>query len=126
MKWRSVWIKVGIGVGAVLLGVLVVAAVAYHEWAKPIGSGSVVDEAQAAGYTADRFPHAGDPYFHDMDNGAAVNDKGRDMWIVWTGGDDRFWDAMTVASLGVFDLLKTVTSDPNQTQGVGGAPYTRD
>ena len=22
--------------------------------------------------------------------------KGRNMWIVWTGGDDKFWDTLTV------------------------------
>ena len=36
------------------------------------------------------------------------------MWIVWTGGDDRFWDVMTVKTFGAFDLLKLVTSYPKQ------------
>ncbi len=38
--------------------------------------------------------------------------KGRNMWLVWTGGNDRLWDAMTVKSVGTFDLLKTISSYP--------------
>ena len=34
------------------------------------------------------------------------------MWLVWTGGDDRLWDVLTVSSLGTFDLLKTISSHP--------------
>ena len=34
------------------------------------------------------------------------------MWIVWTGGNDRLWDRLTVDSLGTFDLLKTISSHP--------------
>ena len=36
--------------------------------------------------------------------------EGRNMWIVWTGGNDRLWDVLTVSSLGTFDLLKTISS----------------
>ena len=35
--------------------------------------------------------------------------KGRNMWLVWTGGNDRFWDGMTASTFGAFDLLKIVT-----------------
>ena len=37
------------------------------------------------------------------------------MWLVWTGGNDRFWDQVTKDSLATFDLLKIVTSHPSQT-----------
>ena len=37
------------------------------------------------------------------------------MWLVWTGGNDRFWDKVTQNSLATFDLLKIVTSHPSQT-----------
>ena len=33
-----------------------------------------------------------------MDGGVALTAdeiKGRNTWIVWTGGNDRFWDALT-------------------------------
>ena len=76
------------------------------------------DEAHLAGRPAASFPQASEDYFHDMDNGAPLNAeqvKGRNMWIVWTGGNDRFWDKVTQNSLATFDLLKIITSHPSQT-----------
>jgi hypothetical protein len=80
----------------------------------------VQDEATRAGRTAESFPAADDEkYFHDMDQGptgviqfSPEEVKGRNMWLVWTGGNDRLWDLMTVKSLGSFDLLKTISSYP--------------
>ena len=80
------------------------------------GSGAVLDEALCAGRDGRSFPAADEDYFRDMDYGvtkdpsqvasalapyvpnisgadavsAAV--KGRNNWIVWTGGNDRLWD----------------------------------
>ena len=45
--------------------------------------------------------------------------KGRNMWLVWTGGDDAFWDKMSSASIGTLDFLKTVSSYP-------GMKFSRD
>jgi len=76
-----------------------------------------VDEAQLAGRDAASFPQAKENYFHDMDNGVPMSEEevqGRNMWIVWTGGNDRFWDKVTRSSLATFDLLKIVTSHPSQ------------
>jgi hypothetical protein len=84
--------------------------------------GTVRDEAMLAGRTGASFPAADEDFFHDMDNGAALSPAevaGRNMWAVWTGGDDRLWDFMTHASFGAFDLLKTLSSYP-------GMPYGRD
>ncbi|HEX7884977.1 MAG TPA: hypothetical protein VF474_03285 [Phenylobacterium sp.] len=81
-------------------------------------SGEVLDEAKTVGREAASFPHAGVDYFRDMDNGVQLNERqvqGRNMWLVWSGGNDRFWDAMTEKTFGAFDLLKIVTSYPNQT-----------
>jgi hypothetical protein len=36
--------------------------------------------------------------------------RGQNAWIVWTGGDDRFWDFAASTTGGAFDLLKTVSS----------------
>src|SRR5215471_67898 len=77
--------------------------------------GHVQDEAMKAGRDAASFPAAGDKYFQAMDGGGPFSDdevKGRNMWLVWTGGNDRFWDKMTVATVGAFDLLKTLSSFP--------------
>jgi hypothetical protein len=79
-------------------------------------SGTVQDEARAAGRTAASFPHAGEDYFHDMDGGIALSPeeiKGRNMWLVWTGGNDRFWNQMTQYTFGAFDLLKAISSHPS-------------
>jgi hypothetical protein len=91
-------------------------------------SGRVQDEAMRAGRQPQSFPAAGeDPatgedLFKAMDNGAGFSPdevKGRNMWIVWTGGNDRFWDVMTIDSFGAFDLLKTLSSYP-------GLKFNRD
>ena len=81
--------------------------------------GTVQDEALRTGRTAEDFVRPTDDYFHDMDDNV-VNGKrpvftqqeieGRNMWMVWTGGNDRLWDRLTVDSIGSFDLLKTVSS----------------
>ncbi|HET6377918.1 MAG TPA: hypothetical protein VFG05_06375 [Methylocella sp.] len=91
----------------------------------------LLDEAQRAGRDAASFPHAGlqdgKDYFHDMDNAADLTPeevRGRNMWLLWTGGNDRFWDKVTASSLGTFDLLKIVTSHPSQNYCYG--PCNRD
>lgn len=79
--------------------------------------GTVLDEAKTVGREAASFPHSAVDYFHEMDNGLALNEReiqGRNMWIVWTGGNDRFWDQMTEKTFGAFDLLKIITSYPQQ------------
>ena len=40
--------------------------------------------------------------------------QGRNTWLVWTGGNDRFWDSITVSSFGLFDLLKVASSHPDK------------
>ena len=84
--------------------------------------GTVLDEARRAGRDAASFPQASEDYFHDMDGGAdgAPNHvvfnrteiTGRNMWLVWTGGNDRFWNQMTQYTFGAFDLLKSISTHP--------------
>jgi len=79
--------------------------------------GAVLDEAKLAGRDGKSFPHATEDYFHDMDGGPALNPQevaGRNMWLVWTGGNDRLWDRMTDYTFGAFDLLKIISSHPSQ------------
>jgi hypothetical protein len=78
-------------------------------------SGKLQDEAMRAGRPPESFPAADEDYFNAMDNGDTFSPdevKGRNMWIVWTAGNDRFWDVMTNDTLGAFDLLKTLSSYP--------------
>lgn len=80
------------------------------------------DEARQVGRTAQSFPPADEDYFHAMDGGIALTPdeiKGRDMWLVWTGGDDRLWDRLTQLTFGGFDLLKILSSYP-------GLKFSRD
>ena len=39
------------------------------------------------------------------------------MWIVWTGGNDKFWNRISVDSLGTLDFLKTLSSHPSMHYG---------
>jgi hypothetical protein len=83
---------------------------------------TVVDEARQAGRAAQTFPAADEDYFHGMDGGVALTPgevKGRNMWVVWTGGNDRLWDKLTNLTYGTFDLLKVLSSYP-------GLKYSRD
>jgi TIR domain len=77
-----------------------------------------VDEAQSTGRDETTLGQAGEDFFHDMDNGVQLTPdevRGRNMWLVWTGGNDRFWDELTKGSLATVDLLKVITSHPSQT-----------
>ena len=83
--------------------------------------GTVKDEAMRAGRNALSFPAADEDYFHDMDGAVPLTRdqiQGRNMWIVWTGGNDRLWDVLATQSLGSLDFIKTLSSYP-------GMPYSR-
>ena len=82
--------------------------------------GTVLDEARRVGRTVESFSAADEDYFHDMDQNKdgvvplTVNEvKGRNGWIVWTGGNDRFWDIIANRSIGALDFLKTLSSHPS-------------
>ncbi len=77
--------------------------------------GQVLDEARRAGRTAQSFPAGEENYFQAMDGGIALTTdevKGRNTWIVWSGGNDRFWDALSKSSVGNLDFLKTLSTHP--------------
>jgi hypothetical protein len=97
---------------AALLAILAVAVV----WGTLVSASPALDEARRANRTASSFRAADEDYFHDMDSGIALSPaeiRGRNTWIVWTGGNDRFWDLISRSSLGALDLLKTVSSHPS-------------
>lgn len=77
---------------------------------------TVLDEARRAGRDAASFKPADEDWFHDMDGATKLSPeqiKGRNMWLVWTGGNDRFWDDLTNLTFGAFDLLKVLSSHPS-------------
>ena len=101
-------------------GLLLAIALAAGCAANPGKPGQVLDEAMRAGRMPASFPAADEDYFHDMDGGlpfSRAEIQGRNMWIVWTGGNDRFWDAISAQSLGTLDFLKTVSSHPSMKYG---------
>jgi hypothetical protein len=42
---------------------------------------------------------------------------GQNAWLIWTGGNDRFWDYAANNTTGAFDLLKTVSSYKGMSYG---------
>ena len=80
------------------------------------GPGRARDEALRANRLT--FPEADENYFHSMDGGADLSldeVKGRNIWMVWSAGNDRFWDWLARYTGGEFDLLKVVSSyDPER------------
>src|SRR5262245_59350850 len=98
---------------AIIASCLVASAFLVCSCSEPPGRiGEVKDEAMLAGMKASDFKAADEDYFADMDYGyrgakldvAAV--RGRNTWIAWTFGSDRFWDYMFNNTFGAFDLLK--------------------
>jgi hypothetical protein len=101
------------------------------------GAGNIKDEALCAGRTADTLKGADEDYFRDMDYGITKNPEavraaldpfvpgikaeeavkavaqGRNNWIVWTAGNDRFWDAIAKDSVGTLDFLKVLSNHPS-------------
>ncbi len=103
MRKRIVWVGVLllVGVAAVLLLV------------RRNFDVEVPDDAKAAGKTVADFPQTASRALDDIDGGIALNDderKGRNTWILWTAGDQTFWDRMAQHGLGTADLLKTIDS----------------
>ena len=96
-----------------LLAGLIAAGCSRHAQPEP---GKVLDEAKQAGRDGASFPQASEDYFHDMDGALALTPdeiKGRNMWLVWSGGNDYFWNRMSDYTFGAFDLLKTISSHPS-------------
>ncbi len=78
--------------------------------------GGPLDEPMLVGRDAASFPAADEDYFAGMDNGVTLSPdevRGRNMWLVWTGGNDVLWDRLTTDTFGQFDLLKTISSYPD-------------
>jgi hypothetical protein len=103
--------------------VLAVAAVTLviYKWLKPNGPkpGEVLDEARMVQRNAASFPAADEDYFRAMDGGFQLTPeeiKGRNTWLVWTAGNDRFWDSMVNASAGALDFIKILSSHPKLTK----------
>src|SRR5438445_9021064 len=107
------------GMPLAMTGMILICATSCNSGPQP---GTVLDEAMAAQRNAATLPAADEDYYHDMDRMVpnqplqlSPNEvKGRNTWIVWTAGNDRFWDTISVSSFGALDFLKTLSSHPSQ------------
>lgn len=90
------------------------------------------DEAMQVGRSGDSFPAADEDYLADMDRGVSQRPeevaaslaflgvspeealdlfvKGRNNWVVWSGGNDALWDYLANNSFGALDFLKTLST----------------
>jgi len=96
-----------------LLGIVAIGGVALYQGRKD--SRPAQDEAKLSGKTTADFPESAADYFKAMDNGIALDEnqvKGRNTWMIWTGGNEAFWDYLANHSFGTFDLLKIAGSYP--------------
>jgi hypothetical protein len=65
------------------------------------------------------FPIATVDYFAAMDDGIHLDShgvRGRNTWLLWTAGDEAFWDLLATQSSGTFDLLKVLDSRNRSTR----------
>jgi hypothetical protein len=142
LKWAAIALGV-LAFVAVVAGILVVRTIIEPDRAK---FGTIPDEAKAAGRTRQTLAASAAPFFASMDKGLLAKPgdgtaypkeilevagltratpeqvrqsavRGQNTWIVWTGGDDRFWDFAARNTAGAFDLLKTVSSHPSMAYG---------
>ena len=101
--------KVVVWLGVLLVvGIAIALSLFYHSLNSP-----VPDDAKAAGKTVGDFPQTTSHAFDLMDGGVALDDderQGRNTWLLWTAGDQTFWDRMAQHGLGTADLLKTIDS----------------
>lgn len=71
------------------------------------------DDAKAAGLSAANFPQIAADVFRRMDGAIPLTEdeiKGRNTWILWTAGNQVFWDRIAREGYGLVDLLKTLDS----------------
>jgi hypothetical protein len=102
MKTALLW------AGTLSLVALAIALFFFRAWTPPI-----IDDAKASGKTVADFPEAASHAFDTMDGGIALTEeetKGRNTWLLWTAGDQTFWDRMAQQAYGLGDLLKTIDS----------------
>lgn len=100
-----------------VVSILAVAAVTM--WFLRSRNRQPVDDAKAAGKTVADFPQTATHAFDEMDGGQPLSDdqrKGRNTWLLWTAGDQTFWDAMAQRDFGIADLLKVADSRLHRTR----------
>src|SRR5436190_10157025 len=94
----------------IVAGLALVAAAFFYTSYTPKDA---VDEATAAGKTVADFPETRADPFPGMDGGIEFTPDeiaGRNTWVLWTGGNEAFWDYMARHAYGMIDFLKVLDS----------------
>ncbi len=146
LKRILIWLASGIVALVLLIGLVGFLTVRALVEPDAAAFGMKPDEALLAARTVQSLKGAADPYFVAMDKGllappapgqaypkeilevagmtgldpetvrvAAI--RGQNMWMAWTGGNDRFWDWAARNAIGSFDLLKIMSSHESQAYG---------
>ncbi len=105
--------------GLLSAGVLIVIVASLALWHSRPRNTAVIDDAKAAGKTAADFPATDSRAFDEMDGGRPLTEdqrKGRNTWLLWTAGDQVFWDYMAQHGGGLGDLLKAIDSRHHNTR----------
>jgi hypothetical protein len=71
----------------------------------------IVDEAKASGKTPADFSQITADVFKPMDGGIQLSPEeimGCNAWILWSAGNEHFWNLVAQDSFGLMDLLKTL------------------
>jgi len=118
---------------AASVGVVVVLAIAIFKHLRPGPAPNDGDPQDlAGGRSAADFPQVSTDVFAAMDGGIKLTENeaaGRNTWILWTGGNEQFWDRMAHESYGIVDLLKTIDSRNRKsrfhTMGLYNEPGTK-
>src|SRR3981189_900422 len=103
------------------VGIFVLTGTVAALWFLRPGIRQTVDDAKAAGKTVADFPETASRGFDEMDGGLPVSEndrKGRNTWLLWTAGDQVFWDGIAQHGLGMTDLLKVIDSRKHKTRFV--------
>jgi len=115
----------GVSPFLVLLGLVVLGG--SQSGCSTASSVPIEDEAKTAGKTKADFPADDSNYFSQMDQvpGAVAGQlqpldltpeqiRGRNTWMLWTGGNEAFWDWLANYNPGFIDLLKLVDFNPER------------
>ncbi len=77
----------------------------------------IPEDARPRGFTVDSLAEVATDLFQAMDGGIALTEneiKGRNTWMIWTGGNADFWNWLAQYGYGTNDLLKTLDSRGRQ------------
>jgi mono/diheme cytochrome c family protein len=122
MKFNRIWIRRALIVLG-LVAALALAGAALRRRRMREGPGRMLDEARRTNRHSVNPPD--EDYFRAMDGGIDLSleeIQGRNAWMVWSAGNDRFFDWLARQSAGSFDLLKIVSSyNPEKDPHAGAA-----